>query len=198
MFENCDTVMHLGFNFDACPMNSPFRFMHLKHQNLSVRALFCHNSLTIVNTQLLIYNNHCWKNSNFHPRRSNLHNGISTIPFQIPKLSFKYNFPRNYLPKFISSNHDYNQHFPFGLSSEDTSSTYITMTITENESTAQSMPLPYHPQKLRPTTRDTPPFSWQMWSFQTPVLHLLTTLFPYWETRKQFPSQYYIGTWTRH
>ena len=29
--------------------------VHLTHQNLSVRALFCHNSLAKVNTQLLIY-----------------------------------------------------------------------------------------------------------------------------------------------
>ena len=45
--------MHLLFNFDACPMHSPFK---LKHQNLSVRALFCLNSLAKVNMQLLIYN----------------------------------------------------------------------------------------------------------------------------------------------
>ena len=30
--------------------------MHLTHQNLSARALFCLNSLAKVNTQLLIYN----------------------------------------------------------------------------------------------------------------------------------------------
>ena len=46
----------LRFNFDACPMHSPFGFVHLTHQNLSVRALFCHNSLEKVSTQLLIYN----------------------------------------------------------------------------------------------------------------------------------------------
>ena len=56
MLENCDKIMHLRFNFDACPMHSPFGFLHLTHQNLSARALFCHNSLTEVNTQLLIYN----------------------------------------------------------------------------------------------------------------------------------------------
>ena len=55
MLENRDKIMHLRFNFDACPMHSPFRFVHLTHQNLSVRALFCHNSLAKVNTQLLIY-----------------------------------------------------------------------------------------------------------------------------------------------
>ena len=43
-------------NFDACPMHSPFGFVHLTHQNLSARALFCLNSLAKVNTQLLIYN----------------------------------------------------------------------------------------------------------------------------------------------
>ena len=55
MLENCDKLMHLRFNFDACPMHSPFGFVHLMHQNLSARALFCHNSLAKVNTQLLIY-----------------------------------------------------------------------------------------------------------------------------------------------
>ena len=48
--------MHLHFNFDACPMHSPFGFVHLTHQNLRARALFCHNALAKVNTQLLIYN----------------------------------------------------------------------------------------------------------------------------------------------
>ena len=56
MLENCDKIMHLHFNFDACPMLSPFEFVHLTHQNLSEHALFCHNSLVKVNTQLLIYN----------------------------------------------------------------------------------------------------------------------------------------------
>ena len=51
--------MHLRFNFDACPMHSPFGFMHLTHQNFSAHALFCLNSLAKVNTQLLIYNQ-CW------------------------------------------------------------------------------------------------------------------------------------------
>ena len=53
--------MHLRFNFDACPMHSPFGFVHLTHQNLSGRALFCLNSLAKVNTQLLIYNCVIWK-----------------------------------------------------------------------------------------------------------------------------------------
>ena len=48
--------MHFCFNLDAYPMHSPFRFVHLTHQNLSGRALFCHNSLAKVNMQLLIYN----------------------------------------------------------------------------------------------------------------------------------------------
>ena len=48
--------MHLRFNFDACPMHSPFGFVHLMHQNLSARAWFCLNSLAKVNMQLLIYN----------------------------------------------------------------------------------------------------------------------------------------------
>ena len=47
--------MHLCFNFDACPMHSPSGFVHLTHQNLSARALFCLNSFAKVNTQLLIY-----------------------------------------------------------------------------------------------------------------------------------------------
>ena len=38
-----------------CPMHSPSGFVHLTHQNLSARALFCLNSLAKVNTQLLIY-----------------------------------------------------------------------------------------------------------------------------------------------
>ena len=40
----------------ACPVHSHFRFVHLTHQSLSARALFCLNSLAKVNTQLLIYN----------------------------------------------------------------------------------------------------------------------------------------------
>ena len=50
--------MQLRFNFDACPMHSPSGFVHLTHQNLSARALFCLNSLAKVNTQLLIYNSY--------------------------------------------------------------------------------------------------------------------------------------------
>ena len=50
--------MHLRFNFDACPMHSPSGFVHLTHQNLSARALFCLNSLAKVNTQLLICNHY--------------------------------------------------------------------------------------------------------------------------------------------
>ena len=45
MLENCDKIIHFRFNFNACPM----------HQDLSAHALFCHNSLTKVNMQLLIY-----------------------------------------------------------------------------------------------------------------------------------------------
>ena len=55
MLENLDKIMHSRFNFDACPMHSPFWFMHLMHQNLSVPALSCLNSLAKVNTQLLIH-----------------------------------------------------------------------------------------------------------------------------------------------
>ena len=47
--------MHIRFKFDACSVHSPFGFVHLRHQNLSMRALFCHNSLAKVNTQLLIF-----------------------------------------------------------------------------------------------------------------------------------------------
>ena len=54
----------LRFNFDACPMHSPFGFVHLTHQNLSARALFCLNSLAKVNTQLLIYNSGAYNNRN--------------------------------------------------------------------------------------------------------------------------------------
>ena len=56
MLENCDKIILLHFNFDACPMHSLFGFVHLAHQNLSAGALFCHNALAKVNTQLLIYN----------------------------------------------------------------------------------------------------------------------------------------------
>ena len=62
MLKNLDKIMHLPFNFDACPMHSPFGFMHLTHQNLSARALFCLNPLAKANMQLLICNHlplHC-------------------------------------------------------------------------------------------------------------------------------------------
>ena len=55
MLQNCDKKMHFRFNFDACPVHSPFGFVHSTHQNFSAHALFCDNSLTKVNTQLLIY-----------------------------------------------------------------------------------------------------------------------------------------------
>ena len=51
--------MHLCFIFDACRMHSPFKFVHLTHQNLRARALFCLNSLAKVNAQLLIYKYCC-------------------------------------------------------------------------------------------------------------------------------------------
>ena len=47
--------MHLRISFNACPMHSPFGFVHLTHQNHGAHALFCHNSLAKVNMQLLIY-----------------------------------------------------------------------------------------------------------------------------------------------
>ena len=47
MLENCDKKC-------TCPMYSPFGFVHLTHQNLCARALFCHNSLAKLNTQLSI------------------------------------------------------------------------------------------------------------------------------------------------
>ena len=40
MLENLDKIMHLRFDFDACPVHSPFGFVHLTHQNLSARGLF--------------------------------------------------------------------------------------------------------------------------------------------------------------
>ena len=64
MLKNCDKIMHLRFNFDACPMHSPFGFMQLTHQNLSAHALFDHNSLAKVNTQLLIYR-YCMDNCGY-------------------------------------------------------------------------------------------------------------------------------------
>ena len=53
--NNYDEIIHLHFNFDACPMHSSVGFVYLTHQNLTVCALFCHNSLATVNMQLLIY-----------------------------------------------------------------------------------------------------------------------------------------------
>ena len=53
--ENLDKIMHFHFNFDACPVHSPFVFVYLTHQNLSTLALFCLNSLAKVNMQSLIY-----------------------------------------------------------------------------------------------------------------------------------------------
>ena len=55
MLENCDKIMHSRFNFDACPMHSLFSFVRLMHQNLRAYVLFCHNSHSKVNMQLLIY-----------------------------------------------------------------------------------------------------------------------------------------------
>ena len=56
MLKNCDKLMHLCFNFDACPMHSPFGLVHMTHQNFSARAFFFfgHNLLAKVSTQLLI------------------------------------------------------------------------------------------------------------------------------------------------
>ena len=77
MLENLDKIMHLRFNFDACPMHSPFRFVHLTHQNLSARALFCLNSLAKVNTQLLIFNLPC---ISFQPGLFDSSNVVSDKP----------------------------------------------------------------------------------------------------------------------
>ena len=38
-------IMHFCFDFDACPVYSPFGHVYLTHQNLSSCALFCLNSL---------------------------------------------------------------------------------------------------------------------------------------------------------
>ena len=46
----------MRFDFDTCPVYSPFGFKHLTHQHLSARALFYLNSLAKVNTQMSIYN----------------------------------------------------------------------------------------------------------------------------------------------
>ena len=50
-FENLDKIIHkFAFHiFNACPMHSPFLFVHLMDQNLSACALFCLNSLAQVN-----------------------------------------------------------------------------------------------------------------------------------------------------
>ena len=70
MLENCDKIIHLRFNFDACPMHSPFGFVHLTHQNLSAHALFCHNSLAKVNTQSLNYNSYTMYTARIHDTRN--------------------------------------------------------------------------------------------------------------------------------
>ena len=75
-------MMHLCFNFDASPVHSPLRFVHLTHQNLSTRILFCLNSLKKVNTQLLIYNTKSLIDG-FHVMSlfSNIHILSSWVPF---------------------------------------------------------------------------------------------------------------------
>ena len=45
VFEYCDKIMHFRFDFDAYSVHLLFVSVQLKHQNLSARALFCHNSL---------------------------------------------------------------------------------------------------------------------------------------------------------
>ena len=52
------TAIYVVKVYECHPLDSTFRFVHLTHQNLSARALFCHNSLAKVNGQLLICN---WK-----------------------------------------------------------------------------------------------------------------------------------------
>ena len=55
VLENCDKIMHFFFNFDTCPilvLRVICAFDTSKSQR--VRALFCHNSLAKVNTQLSI------------------------------------------------------------------------------------------------------------------------------------------------
>ena len=86
MLENLDKIMHLRFNFDACPMHSPSGFVHLTHQNLSARELFCLNSLAKVNTQLLIYNYFMQESFTLHqikvqwPSNSELHRHLLHTP----------------------------------------------------------------------------------------------------------------------
>ena len=92
--------MHLRFNFNACPMHSPFGFVHVTHQNFSARALFCLNSLTKVNTQLLIYN--CLEQEKLAPTTKNWQNcqstsswalkssSVSIFPFRCRPLGMKY------------------------------------------------------------------------------------------------------------
>ena len=31
VLKNCDKIMQFPFNFDACPVHSPFEFVYLKH-----------------------------------------------------------------------------------------------------------------------------------------------------------------------
>ena len=67
----------LMLQFWCLPMHSPFRFVHLTHQNLSARALFCLNSLAKVNMQLLIYK---WCETN---RQPDIYQGIiNLVPTQ--------------------------------------------------------------------------------------------------------------------
>ena len=63
--ENLYKIMHLHFDFDACLVHLPFRFLHLMLQTLSMHALFCLHSLTKVSMQLLFYKHQI--SSRVHP-----------------------------------------------------------------------------------------------------------------------------------
>ena len=90
--------MHLRFNFDACPVHSPFGFMHLMHQDLSARALFClkftrKSKYAVINLSLTVNNNldhwiiwilvfvKCFLKQNYHMYlSSNFANKVRVMP----------------------------------------------------------------------------------------------------------------------
>ena len=105
MLENLDKIMHLLFNFDTCPVQSPFGFVHLMHQNLSASALFCLNLLTKVNMLLLIYKygmgNYRRQNCSIHP--NSLANVTESQDWKLKFISLKWvsSIQTGFFTKFV-------------------------------------------------------------------------------------------------
>ena len=53
VLENLDKIMHLRFNFDACPMHSPFGFVHLTHQNHLARLSPCDHQKSYIRAYII-------------------------------------------------------------------------------------------------------------------------------------------------